>query len=314
MVGNDTVDRAVQKSLQHCFTVFFRPERRIHTVIRITAEHRFLCHQEIVRTGFTGHLDTLCFGVTNDLHAAVSADVSDMNRHIGRGRQNDLPCGDIVFRSPIHASDTQRFRSHAAVHNAAVDNGQIFTMRNNRQPQCIALNQSLPHGFCTLYRSAVVGNGTDAGIFQRRIVAHFLAFQPLGNAAHGVNLHAGISCFFADIADSVYVVDCRRGIRHACHAGDAASQCRCGTGEDVLFMCLPGVTQMHMHIKQPRQCCQAGAVNDKVGRFVQIFSQLCDHAVLNQHVTTGRNAALHQLYITNQNGLLHSFLISASVF
>ena len=84
MVSNDTVNGTVQKSLQHCLAVFFRPERRIHTVIRITAEHRFLCHQEIVRTGFTGHLDTLCFGVTNDLHAAVSADVSDMNRHIGR--------------------------------------------------------------------------------------------------------------------------------------------------------------------------------------------------------------------------------------
>ena len=267
-----------------------------------------------MRTGLTSHLYALCLGMADDLHAAVGADVCNVNRHIRRCCQNDLTGCDIVLGCTVHTLYAQCFRYLATIYDAAVNNGQILAVRDHRDAQFCCLDQCLAHSLSAFHRSAVIGNGADACLFQSGIIAHFFAFQSLGNASHRVYLYAGMGCLFADIPNGIHAVDRRCGIGHTRYAGNAAGKCRSCAGEDVLFMGLTRITEVNVHIKQARQCRQTGTVDRQPCRIRQVPAKLCDHTVLNQHIASRHHVALYDLHIANQNGLFHSFLISASVF
>ena len=53
MVGDDTVDRAVQNARLDCLNVIRRAERRVHAVIGIAAEKQLVGQHKIMRGCFT---------------------------------------------------------------------------------------------------------------------------------------------------------------------------------------------------------------------------------------------------------------------
>ena len=73
MICDNTVNGSIQNTRQNRLSILFCPKWRIHSIVCIPAKHGFLRHQEIMRTGFTSHLNTVRLCLANNLHTAAGA-------------------------------------------------------------------------------------------------------------------------------------------------------------------------------------------------------------------------------------------------
>ena len=195
VVGDNTINCPIQNTFQNGFPVFFRPQRRTHPVIGIFRQHLFFGQQEIMWASFAGDRNAFPLCQPDNFHAALCADVCDVNRTVHRASQNDFSGSNIVLRSSVHALYLQLFGNSTLVDDTAVNNGEVFTVGNHWQVQIPCLFQSQPHLFGILYRSAIVRNRTDTSLHESRIITERFAFHAVGNAADGVYLDACRSSF-----------------------------------------------------------------------------------------------------------------------
>ena len=131
IVGRYNIDGSVLDTFDYCLLVFFRTERRVHLEVCIICLAAFIRKRKIMRTCLAGDLYPSCLGIPYHPDAALCADVADMNTPAHGTCQHDLPCSDIIFGSPVHAFHAQFFGYGTLMHDTAVDNIQIFTMRSN---------------------------------------------------------------------------------------------------------------------------------------------------------------------------------------
>ena len=97
MIRYDTVNGAVTDTLLHRQPVGLLPKRGIHAVIRIPCQQLFLRQQEVMGAGFTGYLYAPCLCLADQLHAADSAHMGNVDPGAGFLRQPDFPGGNAVF-------------------------------------------------------------------------------------------------------------------------------------------------------------------------------------------------------------------------
>jgi hypothetical protein len=131
----------------------------------------------------------------------------------------------------------------------------------------------------------VVGQSHHPGPLEFPQLGHLLALAPLRDAADGIHpAKAFLGGFRLDEMHDGLVVDGRVGVGHAGHRRDPPGHRRVGARDDGLFVLIPRLAQVHMHIHEARRDRQALGVEDLVGLDLEALAHLGDDAVLDEDI------------------------------
>ena len=302
VVGNDAVDRAVEDALFDRRNVIGRAQRRVHPVIGIALQKQLIGQQEVMRGGLAGDIAAGRLRLPDSIRAAACRDMADVKLCTGFQRHLQIALRDRILGKTIHALDAERLGNRAFIDNSAVDDRQILAMGNDRKAGFLCLCERGFHHLCGRDRSAVIRERRNAGGFERFIIRELFAFQPDGQRTGLMYIDAGCLCTREKFTYLLRIIHRRRGIRHTEYARDTAcKRCRC-SGIDVLFVRLTGVAEMHMHIKQSRQCGKSRAVDDAVCLCFDMRPDPGDFAVFQEHIANCVPQAVSRADIADEYG------------
>ena len=139
-----------------------------------------------------------------------------------------------------------------------------------------------------------VREGDSACGLEEADFGHFIAFHPLGQRGHGVNIDdRGVARAAQDKVHGRRIVDDGFGIWLADDGGDATGSCgETGRGKS-LAMARAGFAHKGAHVHEARRDDLAGAINNvcafRHARSSDAPAGVADHAVGNQHIAGAIN-------------------------
>ena len=161
----------------------------------------------------------------------------------------------------------------------------VFGVDDHREVKVDRVFHAVLHQTRILDALTVVRDGDDASAFHGRHLREFLSFELLGHCADDVDF--AVSEVFRsalDVFDGRDVIHDRLGIGHGADAGVAAFGCGAGSGDDVFFIGLSGVSEVAMRIDESGQDVLALGVDDCRVFVLYIRGDLEDHFVLDEDV------------------------------
>ena len=175
----------------------------------------------------------------------------------------------------------------ALVHHGADGHGVILAMVHEREVEHLGVFAGAAHELVGLDAVAVVGDGDDAGAFERADGSEGLALHAHGDATGRVNVDTGGACGgVLDELDGAGAVGHWGGVGHADHAGEAAGGGGAGAGLDSFLMRLAGLAEVNMNIHQAGGGDEAGGV-DAAGLFWVGGGRACDEDAITQEELAG---------------------------
>ncbi len=262
MVRRNRVDRPVAQGLDHGEPVLFGAQGGIHTVIGVAAQELRLRQREIMRTCLCGDAHAALFRVTDHPCRRRRADMADVHRHAVCLRQRNLPRCAAVLRGRGDPLNPKLMRHHAFVHQSALCEEQILTVRDHFQPDFIAKDHGVRQESGILDRPAVVGKSDRARTAQCAQIGRFLAFEPFRNRRRNIDVRVRFPRAAQDIGNHLRAVRGGGRVGHREHTRHTASRRRTAAGEDIFLMGLPRVAEMDVHIDEARRSDQAVCVDD----------------------------------------------------
>ena len=271
MVGNDGVDGSIKNSFDDRLAVLFLAQRRVHAEVCIPAFQQPVGHHHIVRSGFAGHLDSSGFRLPNQLYRTFCADMGDVDGGAGAFCQHDFPRGDAVLAGAVHSLDTQAAGNLSLVDDAAIDDGQVFTMADDRHPCVVCPAERFEHHTAVFHRTSVIADCHSARCVQRCNVVELFTLHSGGDGSDGVNPCIRLFCTLQNIREHLRAIGNGFCVRHTADTGHTACRSCPTSGQDVLLMGKSRVTQMDMDVQKAGSCAQSAGI--------QQLCTLCNRAV-----------------------------------
>src|SRR5690606_7415432 len=175
------------------------------------------------RGGLGGDGDAAGLGAAQDLHGVARGDVLHVDVRAGVGGEDDVARDDDVLGGVGPAAQAEPGGHDALVHDGADGHGVVLAVVHEREVEHLGVFAGAAHEFVGLHAVAVVGDGDDAGAFERADGGEGLALHADGDAAGLVDLDAGgAGDGVLDELDGAGAVGDGRGVGHADHGGEAA--------------------------------------------------------------------------------------------
>ena len=158
-------------------------------------------------------------------------------------------------------------------------------MAEDRQLLPLGPYHGVPHQVGVVHVAAVIGEGHRPRLFQRLCVGGLLPSQPHGHRRDGVDVDAApLLGPLPHIVQLLRAVQHRVRVGHTGQGGDPSPGRRSRAGADVLFIGVPRVPQVYVHVHQARAHHQPRGVDDPVRLRLQTPLQQGHPAVFRQQV------------------------------
>ena len=214
-----------------------------------------------------------------------------MDARTGKFGEQDVARHDHFLARRRPAAQTERDAPVTFVHHTVGHERIILAMIHHRQIKHFGVFQRAAHEFVVLHAMAVVGDGHDAGAFERADGCEFLARDVFGNGAGDKDIYdAVLGGAFIDEGDGPGVVNGRGRVGHADDRGEAAPRGGGGAGGDVFLCRLTGLAQVDVQINQAGTNNESAHVHplDFARRFLRrVRSDRRDFACRNQNIRFG---------------------------
>ena len=207
-----------------------------------------------MRRGLAAHVESARLGLRDQLHALFGRNVTDMIFAAGFLNQREVS----LHRPPLALGRDALVSMSAGVNTvvnvAAVTQGQIFTVRDDRQLQPPRDAHRLPHQRRVIQSHPVIAKTDDIGRHRRKICQPFALFAG-GDGAVRPDINAGV--FFDDGSLDVQIF---QSIRHRVqirHREDMSvtGGCRRHRAAQNRFLIKKSrLSQMYMHIHKRGDC------------------------------------------------------------
>ena len=174
-----------------------------------------------------------------------------MDFRAGQFREQNVSRHDHLLARRRPAAQSQRGAPITFVHHAVSHERIILAMIHHRQVEHLRVFAGAAHEFVVLDAMAVVGDGHDAGFFERTDGREFFAGDIFGDGAGDENIHDAFALrAFADERDGAGIVNRRRRVRHANDGGETAARRRRRSGGKIFLRGLAGFAQMDVQVNQ----------------------------------------------------------------
>ena len=286
MVGDDSVDGAVDDALTDSLGILLGTQRRVDLERGVVGLVQVVLGQEhVVRGGLAGNLNASGLTGTHDLQAVGGGDVLDVQ--LGTGQLGDLDvAGDLkLLASRRPALKGQTGRDLALVDLAVTDQVLVLAMAHKDLAEHLAVVHAAAEHARTLHAATVVGEGDGAAGDHIAHLGHGLALKTAGHGARRIDAAVADlgSAGLDELHDGAVIGD-GVGVGHGAHAREAALGSSAGAAFDVLFDLIAGLTQMDVHVHQAGDEVLAGKVADLGSLDGEILADLGDLVAVNQDV------------------------------
>ena len=187
------------------------------------------------------------------VHTALCRNVRNVYRHLRILCYGKLSCRDYILAQPAHTLYAELLRDLSLVDYTAVYYLKILAVRNDLQSGIVSLYHCLRHHIRRFNGSAVVAHRNTACRLKFVIVAQFLALHTLCDTADRINLRLCFLCLVENIFYRFLVVNGRFRVRHTRKRRNTACDSRLTACNNILFICLSGISQMNVHVHKAWQ-------------------------------------------------------------
>ena len=286
MVGDDSVDGAVDDALADSLGVLVGTQRRVDLERGVVGLVQVVLGQEhVVRGGLAGNLNASGLTGTHDLQAMGGGDVLDVQ--LGTGQLGDLDvAGDLkLLAGGRPAFEGQTGRNLALVDLAVTDQVLVLAVTHKDLAEHLAVVHAATEHARALHAATVVGEGDGAVGDHIAHLGHGLALKTAGHGARRID--AAVTDLGSAGLDELHdgaVIGDGIGVGHGAHAGKAALGSCAGAALDVLFDLVAGLAKVNVHIHQAGDEVLAGKVADLGSLDGEILADLGDLIAVNQDV------------------------------
>jgi len=188
-----------------------------------------------------------------------------------------------------HAGETEAGRKLACVHNARAGKVLIFGVMDDERIEVARIGECTAEDVRVHHALRALGEGDGACGPQEADLGHLVAFEPLGECSHRMDVHDRVVARAAEHeVDGCGIVDRRIGFGLADDRGDAACGCRVARGSQRLAMFGAGLADEGAHVDQAGGHDLAVHIDD-LGAFrragcADVLARLLDHAVRDQDI------------------------------
>ena len=205
VVAAQNFNRAVGQSFQNRLAVARGAQWRVHFEIRVVggpfrkfilesrqnfpvigpkscaAGHRRVGEREVMRAGLAGNRHAAFLRLAQQRDAARRAQVLAMDARAGEFGEQDVARDNHFLARRRPAAQAQHGAPITLVHHAVGHERIILAMVHHRQVEHFGVFARPAHEFVVLHAMAVVGDGHDAGAFERADGREFLAGDVFGD-------------------------------------------------------------------------------------------------------------------------------------
>ncbi len=239
-----------------------------------------------MRRDLAGHTHAARLPFAHGPERLPRAHVRDVDVRAGQLRERDVPLDHQRFRGSRYAAQPERRRAEALVRDSVSLQRGIFAVIDDRRPQHPGVFQGAPHQQRRGHRAAVVRkrDATCGTLFAE--LGELLATRPERHGTDRVDpRQPRLRRLLEDeLRDAGVIVD-RLGVRHAGNGGEPSGDCRRRARRDRLFVLLPRLAQVNVHVDQTGHDQRASSDLEHlcaVDR--EIPGHPSDTSVLDQHV------------------------------
>ena len=247
MIGGDHIDRPVAHPREQRLAVPGGAERRIHLETSLLPKVA-LVEKKVVRRRLAGDVDAAFFRLSDQGNALGGRDMADVVGAARLLREAEIPLDLLPLARGRDAAVAVRAGVGSVVDIAAREEAAILAVRGDDPAERLCPLHRLPHQSPILHASPVVrkGDGVFRHPFKIGDLASLLADgeRPVGaDADHGVPPDQGE--LLAEVRGGI-----RHGreVRHRADVGIPAVRRREGACADRLFIRIPRLAKMHMHV------------------------------------------------------------------
>ena len=220
------------------------------------------------------------------VHTALCRNVRNVYRHLRILCYGKLSCRDYILAQPAHTLYAELLRNLSFIDYTAVYYLKILAVRNNLQSGIVCLYHCLRHHIRRFNGSAVVAHRNTACRLKFVIVAQLLALHTLCDTADRINLRLCFLCLVENIFYRFLVVNGRFRVRHTRKRRNTACDSRLTACNNILFICLSGISQMNVHIAYTRYYRKPVAIYHPCVLIVafKVIAERTDKAVFYKYV------------------------------
>ena len=286
MIGDDSVDGAVDDALTDGLGIFLGTQRRIDLERGVVGLVQVVLGQEhVVRGGLAGNLNASGLTGTHDLQTMGGGDVLDVQ--LGTSQLGDLDvAGDLELLAGSRPTlEGQTGRDLALVDLAVADQILVLAVAHKDLAEHLAVVHATTEHARALHAATVVGEGDGAVGDHIAHLGHGLALKTAGHGARRID--AAVTDLGSTGLDELHdgaVIGDGIGVGHGAHAGKAALGSCAGAALDVLFDLVAGLAKVNVHIHQAGDEVLAGKVADLGSLDGEILADLGDLVAVNQDV------------------------------
>ena len=234
---------------------------------------------------FTGYRDSFFFCQTQHHFTVFCGTMTKMQVASGIFCDQNISCYNSIFHCVTNSRQTKLLGIGIFIHTASVYHMNIFTMCQYRNI----------HACCNLHRFFInlrIHNRFPILTDRRRTrpnhtfnIRKLLTFHPLSDSSclqdiDQITLH----CFIFYIRKSFRIINDRFCVWHGNQCGNTTPCRSLRSGKYILFMCQPRITQMYMHINQPRHDVAASGINHLVRFILDVFFYFLDLIIFQQYI------------------------------
>jgi hypothetical protein len=238
--------------------------------------------------GLGGDARAALFGAADDVDGEFRRDVLQVDVRAGVFGKYYVAGDDEVFGGVGPSAEAEAGGDDALVHHGTLGHGSVLAVIHDGQVEHLGVFDGAAHEFVVLDAVAVVGDGDDAGAFERADGGEGLALHADGDAAGGENFHDGVAANgVVDVLDGAGVVGDGRRVGHAHDGGEPAGGGGAGAGGDGFLMRLAGLAEVDVDVDEAGAGDEAGGVDFLRGLFLRGGERRGEAAVDDEEVAGG---------------------------
>ena len=168
-------------------------------------------------------------------------------------QKQQVACHHDVLGLAGNARKPQTRRPLAFVHDAPTGEGEVLRMLDHRQVEVLGIEQGAAHQLGVGDRVPIVRDCHHSGRYHVADLGQLLPLLPLAHRTDGIDPGKSVPPGLGGdvLADRPVVVD-RLGVGHTRHGRKAAGGRRQRATADGLFVLLPRLAQMDVHVDEAR--------------------------------------------------------------
>ncbi len=200
-------------------------------------------------------------------------------------RKNQVPRYDDFLRLSGHSRKAKAGSGITLVHHAHAGKPPVLAVGNNRQVEHFGIFHDIPQKSSGIRKFIAVRDADNASFVHFANLCHDFPLTPNRHTAIWINIYKGVFLGFGyDIFHYRFIVDSGLCVRLTGNRRKTAAYCAVGNCIDILEVLMPRVTDIAVHVNQPRQNRMSADIKRLHALYRQVFTDFFNYAVRNVNI------------------------------